>query len=86
MNLIAQANAAVADANNAVALINQKLVEVQRQLDILMGMTVTVTTLPPGSDATGSFNNQTGEIKLDIPEGEKVQMVLLLTYTALLAH
>ena len=71
MNLIAQTNAAVADANNAVALINQKLVEVQRQLDILMEMTVTVTTLPPGSDATGSFNNQTGEIKLGIPEGEK---------------
>lgn len=71
MALIAQTNAAVADANNAVALINQKLVEVQRQLDILMGMTVTVTTLPPGSDATGSFNNQTGEIKLGIPEGEK---------------
>ena len=71
MNLIAQTNAAVADANNAVALINQKLVEVQRQLDILLGMTVTVTTLPPGSDATGSFNNQTGEIKLGIPEGEK---------------
>jgi hypothetical protein len=71
MTLIAQTNAAVADANNAVALMNQKLVEVQRQLDILMGMTVTVTTLPPGSDATGSFNNQTGEIKLGIPEGEK---------------
>lgn len=71
MNLIAQTDAAVADANNAVALINQKLVEVQRQLDILMGMTVTVTTLPPGSEATGSFNNQTGEIKLGIPEGEK---------------
>lgn len=71
MNLIAQTNAAVADANNAVALINQKLVEVQRQLDILLGMTVTVTTLPPGSEATGSFNNQTGEIKLGIPEGEK---------------
>lgn len=71
MNLIAQTDAAVADANNAVALINQKLVEVQRQLDILMGMTVIVTTLPPGSEATGSFNNQTGEIKLGIPEGEK---------------
>lgn len=71
MNLIAQTNAAVADANNAVALINQKLVEVQRQLDILLGMTVTVTTLPPGSEATGSFNSQTGEIKLGIPEGEK---------------
>lgn len=71
MNLIAQTNAAVADANNAVAVIDQKVIEVQRQLDILLGMTVTVTTLPPGSEATGSFNNQTGEIKLGIPEGEK---------------
>lgn len=71
MNLIAQTNAAVADANNSVALIDQKIVEVQKQLDILMNMKVTVTTLPPGSQATGSFDNQTGEIKLGIPEGEK---------------
>lgn len=71
MNLIAQTNAAVADANNSVALIDQKIVEVQKQLDILMDMKVTVTTLPPGSQATGSFDNQTGEIKLGIPEGEK---------------
>ena len=70
MQLIAQTNAAVANANNSIALINQKLIEVDQQLDILLAMRVTVTTLPPGSEATGSFNNQTGEIKLGIPEGE----------------
>lgn len=70
MQLIAQTNAAVANANNSIALINQKLIEVDQQLDILLAMKVTVTTLPPGSEATGSFNNQTGEIKLGIPEGE----------------
>ena len=70
MSLIAQTNAAVSDANNAVALINQKLIEVQRQLDILLGMSVDVTTLPPGSQATGSFNPNTGVISLGIPEGD----------------
>ena len=70
MQLIAQTNAAVANANNSIALINQKLIEIDQQLDILLAMKVTVTTLPPGSEATGSFNNQTGEIKLGIPEGE----------------
>lgn len=70
MTLIAQTNAAVSDANNAVALINQKLIEVQRQLDILLGMSVDVTTLPPGSQATGSFNPDTGVISLGIPEGD----------------
>lgn len=70
MSLIAQTNAAVSDANNAVALINQKLIEVQKQLDILLGMSVDVTTLPPGTPATGSFNPNTGVISLGIPEGE----------------
>lgn len=70
MTLIAQTNAAVSDANNAVALINQKLIEVQRQLDILLGMSVDVTTLPPGSQATGSFNPTTGVVSLGIPEGD----------------
>lgn len=70
MTLIAQTNAAVSDANNAVALINQKLIEVQNQLDILLGMSVDVTTLPPGTPATGSFNPTTGVISLGIPEGD----------------
>lgn len=70
MSLIAQTNAAVSDANNAVALINQKLIEVQKQLDVLLGMSVDVTTLPPGSQATGSFNPNTGVISLGIPEGD----------------
>ena len=70
MNLIAQTNAAVSDANNAVALINQKLIEVQKQLDVLLGMSVDVTTLPPGTPATGSFNPNTGVISLGIPEGD----------------
>ena len=70
MTLIAQTNSAVSDANNAVALINQKLIEVQKQLDVLLGMSVDVTTLPPGSQATGSFNPNTGVISLGIPEGD----------------
>lgn len=70
MSLIAQTNAAVSDANNAVALINQKLIEVQNQLDVLLGMSVNVTTLPPGTPATGSFNPNTGVISLGIPEGD----------------
>lgn len=70
MSLIAQTNAAVSDANNAVALINQKLIEVQKQLDVLLGMSVDVTTLPPGTPATGSFNPDTGVISLGIPEGD----------------
>lgn len=70
MTLIAQTNAAVSDANNAVALINQKLIEVQKQLDVLLGMSVDVTTLPPGTPATGSFNPTTGVISLGIPEGD----------------
>lgn len=70
MTLIAQTNAAVSDANNAVALINQKLIEVQNQLDVLLGMSVDVTTLPPGTPATGSFNPTTGVISLGIPEGD----------------
>lgn len=70
MTLVAQTNAAVSDANNAVALINQKLIEVQKQLDVLLGMSVDVTTLPPGTPATGSFNPTTGVISLGIPEGD----------------
>ena len=69
MQLIAQSNAAVANANNAIALINQKLVEVDKQLDILLGMTVEVTTLSPGQPATGDFDPTTGKISLGIPEG-----------------
>lgn len=69
MALIAQTNTAVADANNAVALMDQKLVEVQRQLDILLGMSVDVTTLAPGKPATGSFDPDTGVISLGIPQG-----------------
>ena len=69
MQLISQSNAAVANANNAIALINQKLVEVDKQLDILLGMTVEVTTLSPGQPATGDFDPTTGKISLGIPEG-----------------
>lgn len=71
MLLVAEANAAASNAQNAVDIVNQKLIEIQAQLDLLLAMKVTVETLPPGSEATGSFNNQTGEIHLGIPEGEK---------------
>lgn len=70
MQLISQTNAAVADANAAIEIMDQKIVEVQKQLDILAAMYLTVNTLPPGSPATGSYNPATGEMILNIPEGE----------------
>lgn len=70
MQLISEANAAADAAKNAVDIVNQKLIEIQKQLDILLGMTVTVETLPPDDDATGSFNPETGEIHLGIPRGQ----------------
>lgn len=69
MQLIADANNAANNAQNAVDIINAKIIEVQEQLDILMGMSVEVTTLPPGSQATGDFDNTTGKISLGIPQG-----------------
>lgn len=71
MQLIAETNAAVSDANNAIAVMEQLIAEIQARLDILLGMTVEVVTLPPGSDATGSFDPDTGVISLGIPEGDK---------------
>lgn len=70
MQLISEANSAADAAKNAVDIVDQKLIEIQKQLDILLGMTVTVETLPPDEDATGSFNPSTGEIHLGIPRGE----------------
>lgn len=70
MQLISQTNAAVDDANAAVEIMDQKIIEVQKQLDILAAMYLTVNTLPPGSPATGSYNPATGEMILNIPEGE----------------
>ena len=69
MQLIAQTNAAVSDAQNALALMDQKLIEVQERLDILLGMSVDVTTLPPGNEASGHFDPNTGVISLGIPQG-----------------
>lgn len=69
MQLIAQTNAAVSDAQNALALMDQKMIEVQERLDILLGMSVDVTTLPPGNEASGHFDPNTGVISLGIPQG-----------------
>lgn len=70
MQLITQTNGVIADANIAIDKMDDKLLEVQDQLDILMNMDVAVTTLPPGTDATGNYNPQTGLISLGIPEGQ----------------
>lgn len=67
--LISQTNAAVDDANNAIDAMNAKLIEVQKQLDVLLAMYVTVETLPAGTPATGTFDATTGEFHFGIPEG-----------------
>lgn len=67
--LISQTNAAIDGANNAIDAMNLQMIEVQKQLDILMAMYVTVETLPSGSSATGTFNATTGEFHFGIPEG-----------------
>lgn len=69
MVLIAQSNEAISDINNTVKTIDQKLIEIDKQLDVLLNMYVTTETLPAGADATGSFDPNTGEIKLGIPRG-----------------
>lgn len=70
IQLIAQTNGVITDANNTIDKMDDKLAEVQAQLDILLAMDVSVTTLPPGTDATGNYNPQTGLISLGIPEGQ----------------
>lgn len=70
MQLISQTNAVIKDANDTIDDMDAKLAEVQAQLDILLAMDVAVTTLPPGSDATGDYNPDTGLISLGIPEGQ----------------
>lgn len=70
MQLISETHSAVTDANNAIQIIDQKIIEVQKQLDILLAMDVQVATLPPGTPASGSFDPTTGLISLGIPEGE----------------
>ena len=69
MQLISETHSAVTDANNAIQIIDQKIIEVQKQLDILLAMDVQVATLPPGTPASGSFDPTTGLISLGIPEG-----------------
>lgn len=69
MQLVSQANTAADNANNAVAIINQKIIEIQAQLDIIAAIHVTVTTLPPGTPASGNYNNATGELSLGLPQG-----------------
>lgn len=67
--LISQTQAAVDSANNAIILMDQKIAEVQAQLDILQNMYVTVETLPPTTPATGTYDPTTGELHLGIPQG-----------------
>ncbi|MCS5737017.1 hypothetical protein, partial [Herbiconiux daphne] len=69
MALISDANTAASNANNAVLIINQKIADVQKQLDILKQMKLTVHPLPSGSTPSGSYDNTTGEMILNIPDG-----------------
>lgn len=69
MALLSQGQAALAQANNSIATINQKIIEVTKQLDLIKNMHVTVNQVAHNVPASGSFNNTTGEFTFNIPEG-----------------
>lgn len=76
MGLIQQAgeavdntNTAINNANAATENANQAVRDVLAQLDKISNMSVVASTLPPGTPATGSFNNETGVFSFGIPEG-----------------
>lgn len=69
--LTSQINGKINDIDTKIGEINTKLGEINKILNILQKLHVTVTTLPPGSNATGNYDSNTGEISLGIPEGDK---------------
>ena len=67
--LIQQTGEAIDNINTATENANQAVRDVLAQLDKISDMSVVVSTLPPGTPATGSFDNETGVFSFDIPEG-----------------
>lgn len=70
LGLIQSTGTAIDNTNAATELSKEATQEVLAQLDIISNMTVQTTLLPPGSMATGSYDNTTGVFSFGIPEGQ----------------
>nr|DAF78528.1 MAG TPA: tail protein [Caudoviricetes sp.] len=70
LGLIQSTGTAIDNTNAATELSKEATQNVLAQLDIISNMTVQTTLLPPGSLATGSYDNLTGEFSFGIPEGK----------------
>lgn len=70
LGLIQSTNTAIVNTNAATELSKEATQAVLDQLDIISNMTVQTALLPPGSMATGSYDNSTGVFSFGIPEGK----------------
>lgn len=70
LGLIQSTSTAIDNTNAATELSKEATQQVLAQLDIISNMTVQTTLLPPGSMATGSYDNSTGVFSFGIPEGQ----------------
>lgn len=70
LGLIQSTVTAIDNTNAATELSKEATQEVLAHLDVISNMTVQTTLLPPGSLATGSYDNLTGEFSFGIPEGK----------------
>lgn len=70
LGLIQSTGTAIDNTNAATELSKEATQQVLAQLDIISNMTVRTTLLPPGSLATGSYDNTTGVFSFGIPEGQ----------------
>lgn len=70
LGLIQSTGTAIDNTNAATELSKEATQNVLAQLDIISNMTVQTTLLPPGSLATGSYDNETGVFSFGIPEGQ----------------
>lgn len=70
LGLIQSTGTAIDNTNAATELSKEATQQVLAQLDIISNMAVQTTLLPPGSMATGSYDNSTGVFSFGIPEGQ----------------
>lgn len=70
LGLIQSTGTAIDNTNAATELSKEATQNVLAQLDIISNMSVQTTLLPPGSLATGSYDNTTGVFSFGIPEGK----------------